>query len=501
MPEIATSRRAILIDAWLIIRRHVFCMENVLAGLTAAPLWRMLFCGVRFRFLSLISCLIAKIPMRGNSHSTVTSRDSILLRLLSTPWRILSLVLIVVFAVEAVVMLFLPTLFPPELPKVWEAIIDAALLTAISAPILWLIIISPLRRIALEAQALSSTIVENAGDGIITVDSAGKVLSYNPGAQELFGHETERILGQPAADLLPDISLNATGAGEPETSVGRRKGGEEFPASVSIRRLGNEQQSEAVLVVRDLTEAHRAEGERAAAIREKEALQTQQMAILAQLATGVAHEIRNPLTAIKMLVQSTTSVNEMTTLPTEDLKIVEDQIRRMEQSVNALLDYARPARTERNRVLVGELIPGAVRLLAGQALNQSVELQIDNPTTDVALDADQLQLQQLLLNLGLNALSFMPDGGRLSFAVTVTKHQVCFRVADTGPGIPVAILDEIFKPFFTTRKQGIGLGLNICRRIAEEHGGYLTAYNRAAGGATFELYLPSATMAEVSGIF
>ena len=430
--------------------------------------------------------------MSGNSHSTASSRDSMLLRLLSTPWRILSLVLLVVFAVEAVVMLFLPTLFPPEMPKLWEALIDAALLTAISAPLLWLIIISPLRRIAVEAQALSSTIVENAGDGIITVDSAGNVLSYNPGAKELFGYETERILGRPATDLLPDISFTATGVGYPATSTGRRRDGEEFPASVSIRRLSSEHQSEAVLVVRDLTEAHRAEAERTSAIREKEALRAQQMTTLAQLATGVAHEIRNPLTAIKMLVQSSTSVHEMTTLPTEDLKIVEDQIRRMEQSVNALLDYARPAPTERSRVRVQSLITGVIRLLEGQAKNQSVALLEENAVPDSQLDADPLQLQQLLLNLGLNALSFMPGGGTLSFDIKSSDHQVLIRVSDSGPGIPGDILDEIFKPFFTTRKQGIGLGLNICRRIAEEHGGCLTACNQPDGGATFELSLPVA---------
>ena len=112
---------------------------------------------------------------------------------------------------------------------------------------------------------------------------------------------------------------------------------------------------------------------------------------------------------------------------------------------------------------------------------------------DLALDADRDQIQQLVLNLGLNALNVMPDGGIVRFSVQAhTEGMVCILVSDTGPGIPEAILSEIFKPFFTTRKQGVGLGLNICKRIAEDHGGYLTARNSELGGAVFELCLPSA---------
>ena len=438
--------------------------------------------------------------MRRELSSPVPSRDSILLRLLRTPWRILVLVLVVVFAVEAVVMLLLPLLLPTGLSDTWAAVIDAALLTIICAPLLWWIIISPLRRVALEAQKLSSTIVDNAGDGIITIDAAGHVLSYNPAAKELFGHDAHRILGHPATDLLPDISLTATSVGEAITTNGRRLQGETFPASVSIRRLSDEDLSAVVLVVRDLTEAKRAEAERTTAVRRQEALRAQQMATLAQLATGVAHEIRNPLTAIKMLVQSTTSDEETSTLRTEDLKIVEDQIRRMEQSVNALLDFARPARAERRHIIIRDILPDVLRLLEGQAGRQSATLNIDHAHSELTLYADRDQLQQLLLNLGLNALNVMPHGGTLTFSVTPDSDgMVCILVSDTGPGIAPDMIEDIFKPFFTTRKQGIGLGLNICRRIAEEHGGRLTAHNNPAGGAIFELCLPSAEPATLQG--
>ncbi|MEZ6128396.1 MAG: ATP-binding protein [Planctomycetaceae bacterium] len=436
--------------------------------------------------------LTASMPREPTSPPP--SRESILLRLLRTPWRIPVLVLLVVFAVEVLVMLLMPVLLPKGLSGTTEALVDSALLTAICAPILWWIIIGPLRRIAMEAQALSNTIVENAGDGILTVDTNGRILSCNPAAQELFGHHVQEMLGAPVTALLPGVELTSTSIGETVSTSGQRGGAVTFPASVSIRRLGHEDQSAVVLVVRDLTEALRAEEERTAAVREQESLKTQQMATLAQLATGVAHEIRNPLTAIKMLVQSTTSQDEMSTLPTEDLRIVEDQIRRMEKSVNALLEFARPGPAERHAIRLNDIVPDVIRLLEGQARNQSVELQVDDELRDTTLSADRDQLQQLLLNLGLNALNVMPGGGTVTFSVR-RHHQdaICVLVSDTGPGIPTEILGDIFKPFFTTRKQGIGLGLNICQRIAEEHGGTLTARNDEGGGATFELCLPADT--------
>lgn len=421
-----------------------------------------------------------------------SSQGNMVFGLFATPWRILGLVLVSVFAVEAVVMLLLPLLLPEETGGVWEAIVDSALLTAICAPLLWWIIINPLRRIALEAQALSSTVVESAGDSIITVDPHGSVLSCNSAARALFGHAEKPILTQPIQEMLPELSLASTGVGEAVSTIGRRREGSMFPASISVRKIGEEETSPLVIVIRDLTEAVRAEEERTTAAREQEALRAQQMATLAQLATGVAHEIRNPLTAIKMLVQSTQSDGESTTLPTEDLKIVEDQIRRMEQSVNSLLDFARPSPAERQPLVIREIIPDILRLLEGQAGKQSVKLRFEESVGDLVLSADRDQLQQLILNLGLNSLNAMPDGGTLTFSVKAhTEGMVCVLVSDTGVGIPPEVIDDIFKPFFTTRKQGVGLGLNICKRIAEEHGGKLSAANNSTGGAVFELCLPS----------
>jgi PAS domain S-box-containing protein len=425
------------------------------------------------------------------ARSAILSRSSILLRLLSTPWRILGLVLLVVFAVEALVMLLLPLILPQGISDTLEAFIDAALLTAISAPAIWWIIIAPLRRMALEAQALSSTIVDSAGDGILTTDADGLVLSYNPAAKELFGHDTAAVLGQPISRLLPDSDLTATAAGQVIGTSGRRRSGATFPASVSVRRLEYEEGTANVIVVRDLTEARRAEEERTTAARQQEALRAQQMATLAQLATGVAHEIRNPLTAIKMLVQSTHSNGEDTPLSAEDLQIVEDQIRRMEQSINALLDFARPPGTERRPVSLQTVLKHAVRLLEGQARKQHVTLQIDSHSPNLTLNADPDQLQQLLVNLSLNALNVLPAGGTVTFSIAShAPDTACILVADSGPGIPADAIDNIFDPFFTTRKQGIGLGLNICKRIAEEHGGTITARNSSSGGAVFELCIP-----------
>lgn len=431
--------------------------------------------------------------MRRKPSRHFTAPNSMLLQLLTKPWRILGFVLVVVFAVEALVMLVLPMLLPADMPGVWEALFDSALLTVTCAPLLWWVIINPLRRVALEAQKLSSTIVENAGDGIVTVDPSGNVLSYNFAAHQLFGHAAKEILTRPIVQLLPEISLTTTTVGETLTTTGRRQNGEDFPASVSVRKIDDNDQSALVIIVRDLTEAHRAEIARTTAAREQEALRAQQMATLAQLATGVAHEIRNPLTAIKMLIQSTQTDSDTTSLPTEDVRIVESQIRRMEQSVSALLDFARPSPVARQTIVLRELIPDVIRLLEGQAKKQHVSILFEEVDGNLVLNADRDQLQQLILNLGLNSLDVMPNGGTLEFRIANHGQEMaCILVSDTGPGIAPELMEDIFQPFFTTRKQGVGLGLNICRRIAKEHEGSLTAANRSSGGAVFELCLPSA---------
>lgn len=432
------------------------------------------------------------------SHTSVfrvdkAMRISALTRTLQHPWRILGIVLGVVFAVEVGVMLALPHILPRPMDHSVSAVIDATLLTIICAPVLWWIIIGPLRRIAIAEQRRSETIVANAGDGIMTTDLNGTVLSANRAAAEVFQCATPHLVGRPLSTLVPGIDLGLASGAPPAPCEAVRCGGSVFPAALTISQLPSEDGIRFVVIVRDLTESRRIEEQRMMAAREKEALRAQQMTTLAQLATGVAHEIRNPLTSVKMLIQTNRAQLQQNGLPTEDLELVEQEIRRMERSVNALLEYARPVAAERRPVPIRTVIDRMKTLVDGRAQAQGVRIVVTDDSQDRCVIADPEQLQQLFLNLSLNALDAMPDGGTLQIRVRSGHEGVNVSVADTGTGINPAILKQLFTPFVTSKKHGVGLGLGICRRIAEDHGGQLTGENRPEGGAEFLLSLPAAT--------
>jgi len=225
--------------------------------------------------------------------------------------------------------------------------------------------------------------------------------------------------------------------------------------------------------------------------REHEVLRAEQLAAVGQLAAGVAHEIRNPLTSIKMLVQSALEGGGQSELTQEDLRVIEGEVRRMEGSLQTFLAFARPAKPERESVQLSRILAGVLGLVRGRAEKQRVAVRVDVPDRPVSLTADAGQLQQVLVNLLLNALDAMPGGGTLRLAVREGGGRVVVEVADTGPGVAREMLPRLFEPFASSKETGLGLGLVISRRIVEDHGGTIDARNSPGGGASFSVTLPA----------
>ncbi len=229
--------------------------------------------------------------------------------------------------------------------------------------------------------------------------------------------------------------------------------------------------------------------------REREVLRAEQLAAVGQLAAGVAHELRNPLTSIKMLVQAGREELEERGILAEDLSVIELEIRRMERCLQTFLDFARPPRLECRRLDLAGPVERTLALIAGRARKQHVLVQFTPPEPRVFVQADEEQLRQLFVNLTLNALDVMPRGGTLQVEIrppraAEEKRFVEVRVLDTGPGISGELLPRLFQPFVSGKETGLGLGLVTSRRIAESHGGTLQAQNRPEGGACFTLRLP-----------
>src|SRR4051794_40483874 len=228
--------------------------------------------------------------------------------------------------------------------------------------------------------------------------------------------------------------------------------------------------------------------------REREVLRAEQLAAVGRLAAGVAHEIRNPLTSIKMLIQTGREEAAARGLPAEDLHVIELEIRRIERSLQSFLDFARPPKLQRTTLDLGPLADHVVSLVRGRAAKQNVEIRVDRPDRPVLAEADGDQLRQVLVNLVLNALDVMPHGGVLTIRLRGPENGWAeLSVHDSGPGIAAAIQPRLFEPFVSDKETGLGLGLSVSRRIAEDHGGTLRGFNRPEGGAAFVVRLPVRT--------
>jgi len=239
---------------------------------------------------------------------------------------------------------------------------------------------------------------------------------------------------------------------------------------------------------------------------QQQVLRSEQLAAVGQLAAGVAHELRNPLQSIQLLVQSAAAEGETGCLRGRDLAVLQEAVDRVKRSVQAFLDFARPPALEKHPMNLGEIVRQTAELITGRARRQGVCVDCDLPCGPVTVEADPNQMRQLVLNLLLNALDSMPAGGRISVQCRDSSHEpnsapdvldagetagwVTLEVADDGSGLPAQLGDRIFDPFVTTKETGVGLGLAICRRITEAHGGELRAADRSPQGAVFTVCLP-----------
>jgi signal transduction histidine kinase len=224
--------------------------------------------------------------------------------------------------------------------------------------------------------------------------------------------------------------------------------------------------------------------------QQRELLRTEQLAAVGQLAAGVAHEIRNPLTGIKLLVEGALRQTKPSPLNDEDLRVIHGEIARLEHTVQSFLDFARLPAPQRQSCDLRDVVARARDLTRARAEQHHVEVALTLPDAPVTVRVDAGQLITVLVNLILNAYDAMPQGGRLEIELTSgTAGAARLLVADTGPGISAAVADRLFTPFTTTKPTGTGLGLSLSRRIVEEHGGTITARNRPEGGALFLITL------------
>jgi PAS domain S-box-containing protein len=352
------------------------------------------------------------------------------------------------------------------------------------------------------------SVAESATDAIISMDSSGTILTWNPSAQTLFGYAPDEIIGQPVTVLMParyrDAGMNglkrvvATGqlhlARKTMELHGLTKDGREFPTELSLSSWRTAAGTFFSAIIRDITERKQVEKELQQ--QREAAYQAEKLATMGQLLAGVAHELNNPLMVVlgyAILLQRDASSGR----PAEHAQEIMQAANRCVRIVRNFLSLARQRPIERSQTHFNRVVQEAVELLAYQLRVDTVEVHLRLADDLPPLWADPHQLHQVIVNLMTNAHQAMREAARPRHLTLTTQYdpvqnRVCLEVADTGPGIPLEIQARIFEPFFTTKPPGVGtgLGLSLCRGMIEGHGGSIQVQSPPGKSAVFRVELP-----------
>jgi PAS domain S-box-containing protein len=367
------------------------------------------------------------------------------------------------------------------------------------------------------------TISNSVKDAIILIDDKGAVDYWNPAAEKIFGYTREEANGQNVHEFLVPAStcteirreiaegmrqFGKTGTGSLMQGtielVGRRKDGTEFPVDLSVSpiKLGNVWN--AVGVLRDITERRMTEKlareyaenlEKAVAARTNELkkanenlVKLERFAAIGELSGMVGHDLRNPLTGIKnavyFLKKKGNAISE------DQAKVMFDTIDKCidhsNRIINDLLDYSREIRLDLQDAPFKQLL---IETLAMIKVHEKISISSDI-TEDVTLKVDAQKIERVLVNIINNAIDAMPKGGSITIGSKMIEDKIEISIADTGEGISAEVLPNIFSPLFTTKAQGMGFGLAICKRFIEAHNGKISVETFLGKGTTFRLTLP-----------
>lgn len=346
------------------------------------------------------------------------------------------------------------------------------------------------RQEILRERNFKETIFENVETGICTLDAHGLVTSVNGPARQLL-RLPPLSQATPAAALLsywPEL-LTAL---EEERSVADRRGiwsryvtatrfGKERTFRLALLPLSFGGQGGRLLTVEDLTE--RVEMRHHLARMER-------LVSLGRLSAGIAHEIRNPLTGLSLLLDE---LHDRLISSSGDQALIRralDEIERLEGLVNELLEFAAQPKLRLQNAAIGEVLVDILFLVEGQCRKAGIDLQREIPENLPSFPLDRDKLKQALLNLLTNAIEAMPHGGVLRLNAGRTDHQLRISVTDSGEGIAAERLPLIFEPFYTSKGEGTGLGLSITHNIVSEHGGRIEVESHPGSGTTFTLWFP-----------
>jgi two-component system sensor kinase FixL len=365
-----------------------------------------------------------------------------------------------------------------------------------------------------DREAHLRSILDTVPDAMIVIDDAGLIQSFSSAAERMFGYSAEEVLGQNVKLLMPSPYREqhdgyvgrylATGErriiGVGRVVVGMRRDGSTFPMELAVGEMRSGERRHFTGFVRDLTERQQTE----ARLQElqSELVHISRLSAMGEMASTLAHELNQPLSAIANYVKGSHRLLAARSDPEAErlkgaLDKAAEQALRAGEIIRRLRDFVARGETEMQIERLSKLVEEASALALVGAKQHGVRVRFNlDPRADLVY-ADKVQVQQVLLNLLRNAIEAMAesDSPRRELAVTsraIDDNMVEASVADTGPGIAPEIIAQLFQPFITTKKNGMGVGLSISRTIMEAHGGSLAASAGPEGGAVFRLTLRAA---------
>jgi two-component system sensor kinase FixL len=362
----------------------------------------------------------------------------------------------------------------------------------------------------LAREAHLQSILDTVPDAMIVIDDRGMIQSFSSAAQRLFGRTPAEVFGRNVSMLMPSPYREAhdryigryleTGErriiGIGRLVVGERADGSTFPMELSVGEMRSSSRRFFTGFIRDLTE--RQETERRLQELQSELVHISRLTAMGEMASTLAHELNQPLSAIANYLKGSRRLlendpGERTTKARDAIDRAAEQALRAGQIIRRMRDFVSRGESERRVESLSKLTEeaSALALLGAKEMGARVRYDFD-ATADLVL-ADKVQIQQVLLNLMRNALEAMQVGGRRDILLSSERadegETVVVSVADSGPGIAPEIAAQLFQPFVTTKRQGMGVGLSISRTIIEAHGGRIWVEENPGGGTIFRFTL------------
>lgn len=341
---------------------------------------------------------------------------------------------------------------------------------------------------------------ESATECLILVDPAGRIVKANRVAEQLFGYGPDELTGRVIEGLIPerfhDVHRRHRAAymAQPRSRPmgaglelsAQRKDGREFPVEVSLTHVRTNDREFVICLVDDISER---------LAREREALRNETLRILGSIAAGMAHDLNNPLAVMSSRVELMLAEGQR--LPEQiraDLEVVYNHTRRASRITQDLLALARQRPKAYQAVNLNQVVEGAILLLGGEMGSNGVRLQATLDRYSPAIMGDPVALEQVLVNLLINAREALTDGGLVQIRTETraeSAQPVRLIVSDDGDGIAAEALPQIFNFLYTNKTNGSGLGLWLSRRIVQEHGGSIEVASEPGKGATFMVSFPA----------